>query len=155
MRIAGFSRVGKREPLFAALIFVAIFVGPLAKVLWDLVRGEQAHSVSVILTVVGALFAWMGGRWLWKAWVENCSLEVVEDRLRVNMLFGRALNLGDITGVSWGEMTTNRGRSYLSLRLYLRSGEPCDIPVAYFDGQPDDVVRRILEARAARHPLVQ
>lgn len=149
MRIAGFSRVGKREPFLAALVLVALLVGPAASLLWDVWRGDQWSPGLLFLTVIGGCLAWSGGRWFWKAYVENNALEVVRDRLRVNMLLGRSIPLKSIRTVGWGEMTTRRGRTYLSLRLHLDAGEPYDIPVSYFDEHPDDVVRKLQRAFSA------
>jgi len=148
MRIAGFSRTGRREPLPATIICLVLFVVPTASLIWKVFDGD-VDALDVLLVIVGAWFGYHSLVWLWRAFIDNCSLEIGNGNLRVNMLFGRTLKLEDIRAVGWGEVVSKRSRSYLSLRLHLASGEPYDIPVVIFDEHPDEIARRIRVAAAS------
>lgn len=148
MRIAGFSRAGRREPLPAAIICVLLFAGPAFALTYDLMRGEPLSPTVVLLVMAGAVFLYIGARWLWFAFVANVAMEVRNGRLRINMLFSRSIPLADLRGVGWGEVVSKRSRSYRTIRLQLSVGEPVDIPVVIFDAHPDDVLQRLSALRS-------
>lgn len=148
MRIAGFSRTGRREPLPAAIICVLLFVGPAFSLIYDLAMHRPASPTGVLSVLVGAVFLYVAVRWFWLAFMSNVALEVTNGRLRVNMLLSRSVRVADILGVAWGEVVSKRSRSYRTIRVNVRSGEPLDIPVVIFDAHPDEIMQRLSSLRS-------
>lgn len=144
MRISGFSRRGKLEPLPAAVVCIVFFLGMGLSLMWDLSRGEKDRlAMGIPLAVIGVWMGYTALDWLWSAYVDGRAVYVKKGRLHVNTLLARSMRVEDIRAVGPGEGVTGSGRRFPSVQIHLASGAPCHIPTLMLEEHPDEVARRI------------